>query len=433
MKTAIRKTWPRITEVIVKGQMLYMIDARKQGTSGKREYRTTKTEAESRAREIAQDYLDDGAEGVKMDAALRVAALQGQAKLFPYGKTVGEAVDHFLRFLAAEETKAASMTVKFLAESWYESKANDKNKPLRKLTINGIKNCSKILVKEWGNLKITELEERHFEEYLNSLPFSQRRKFNIRSLMSQFYNWCIAKGYAEKNLLKKITITVPERDVEIFEVDRVQEIMSICEKQFPELMPYHAVCLFAGLRPQEAELLTWEKIHLEERQITVLSATSKMKETRNVPINDTLLCWLNSYRGDKREFILDQKTKVSQFKKFKIAAGYKRKDKNTKQFFNPKGESWTQDIMRHTFASYWLPKFQHRAELAEILGNSLDVIRKHYKQIVKNSDVQKFWQILPEEQRAKANARIRQRRKTLKPLNPDDSKHPLPPQLAIVK
>ena len=71
----------------------------------------------------------------------------------------------------------------------------------------------------------------------------------------------------------------------------------------------------------------------------------------------------------------------------KRAAGYDPTDK---------AKRWTQDIMRHTFASYWLPIHQNRAALAEQMGNSVEVIRAHYRRPVLPAIAAQFWALTPE-------------------------------------
>jgi hypothetical protein len=52
-----------------------------------------------------------------------------------------------------------------------------------------------------------------------------------------------------------------------------------------------------------------------------------------------------------------------------------------------------EDSFRHSYASYWLAKYNDRAHLAENMGNSLQVIKKHNKAIVANSAQEAFWNI----------------------------------------
>jgi integrase len=414
MGELIRKTWPKIRIVIKEGKTFYQVDGRKKGTKGKREQYSTRAKAEQRAREIEEDLRMEGVAGLTLSAELRVEALKAETKLKPHGKTVMDAVNFYVAHLESEEKKRQSQTVHALAAEWLRTKkAQEAKGTLRERTVIDIGVTSRTLQNQWGSLRIAEMTTEHFEKYLDGLEVKQQTYANIRSQFSQFFNWCISKGYTNENPLKKIEVTLPPRDVQILTVKEAQKLMQKAESGFPELTVYCAVCLFGGLRPTEAKLLKWQDIHLEEREITVLHQTSKVKETRNVHIEDTLFYWLKAHKGDKKGFIVKQKGFRTATEKFRIGLGYKIGKENED------GPTWVEDILRHSYASYWLPKYKNRGQLAEQMGNSIKTIKDHYKKVVKASDVDAFWSILPSEERER---RAAEREEVKKRLMQQDSK-----------
>jgi len=389
-KKPLRKTFPRIR--IIKdhlGQSFYQVDARRKGTNGKREAFSSKQEALDRADEIKRDFDAQGTEGLALDAEVRVMAIRAKNRLDQYGKTIADACDFYEAHLQKEKAKAASATIANLSAKWLAAKTISNNRVLRKDTIDDIRKTSKILEKKFGSLRILEITESSMQEYLDGLSVGYRAKQNRRNLFSQFFNWCKRQGFTNENPLQNIQIVVPEKEVQIFSVEECMTLMKTCETSFPALVPYFAISLFAGLRPNECKLLQWEQIHIDELQITVLAPTSKTREGRNVKIEPTLKYWLESYTGKKEGFIVEQKSYRTQMEKLRIHLGYKVRGKN------PDGAVWHCDICRHTMASYWLQKYNERGHLAEQMGNSLKMIKKHYKQVVTNSDTEKFWSILP--------------------------------------
>jgi len=401
MGEVIRKTWPKIRVVLIKGDTFYQVDGRKKGTKGKREHFSTKAEAEDRGREIEADFRLEGVEGLALSAELRVEALKAETKLKPHGKTVMDAVNFYVAHLEAERKKQASATIHALADEWHNAKKAQLAKGiLRDRTVSDIKATAGVLQKQFGALRIAEMTTGHFQKYFNVRQITQQTSNNNRSQFSQFFNWCISEGYTSENPLKKIKPIKLSKDVQILTADEARKLMRKVETEFPHLTIYHAACLFAGLRPTEAKLLKWEDVHLDERQITVLRQTSKVKETRNVQIEDTLLHWLNTHTGDKTGFIVKQKGFRTATEKLRIALGYKLGDENKD------GPTWVEDILRHSYASYWLPKYNHRGQLAEQMGNSIKTIKDHYKKVVKASDVDAFWNTLPEHERLRREAEI---------------------------
>jgi hypothetical protein len=65
------------------------------------------------------------------------------------------------------------------------------------------------------------------------------------------------------------------------------------------------------------------------------------------------------------------------------------------------GEEWQSDVLRHSFASYWLAIHKNRAELAEYMGNSAKIIGKHYRRVMAQSEAQAWFAILPVDAEAK--------------------------------
>ena len=392
MSKLIRKSYPRIRQVEIKGETLFQIDARKKGTLGNREYRKSRQEAQDRAREIASDLMLEGSEGMRMKPELRVAALRAEAQLAKHGRLLDEAVSYYLKYLESESQKQRSRTVTMLANDWLAFKKEKlKRGVLRQRTLEGISEVSKLLKAEWGNLRVVELSDKTLKDYLDSLKVSQRRIFNLRSLLSQFFNWCVKQGSASTNPLKNVEIEVPTKDVVIMTVQQAETMMKTCEESFPQLTLYFAVGLFAGLRPEEAKLLTWDNIDLEEREITVLRITSKVKETRTVKVEDTLFEWLKCFKGDGKGHIVAQRGFRTATEDVRIALGFKLRKQNQHR---PK---WVHDIARHSYASYWLPIHRDRARLAEQMGTSLKMIKDFYKATVKTSNAEAFWEIVPQQ------------------------------------
>ena len=86
-------------------------------------------------------------------------------------------------------------------------------------------------------------------------------------------------------------------------------------------------------------------------------------------------------------------TEQTNFKKRSLALhvelGYRGRGENLT------AREWPQDVLRHSFGSYWLAKNHNRARLAEYMGNSVQIIRKHYRKVVSKSACAEYWKIVP--------------------------------------
>ena len=390
----IRKTWPKVREVVIKGSIFFQVDPRRQNNGkaigGKRETFASKKKALARAEALAAETFQDGSLAVQMDPELRLMAIKGKAALDSFGKTIEDAVEHYLTFLREEKAKEDSQTISKMADLWVEEKQSKKRrKLLRQATVDDIIETQKTLKKNFGHLKILEASKKHFENYLNNLNVGEQRRYNLRSRFSQFFNWCInEQDIPIRNPLEKITIEVPEKEVSIFTPVEAEKLLRLCQNSFPQLLAYHAVSLFGGLRPSEAELLEWSDIHFDEKQIKVPKEISKVKRTRVFTMTDPLEAWLKSIpkRGSR---ILHTTNNRGNLETLRAKLGFKIGKEN------PNGKKWPEDILRHSFGSYWLRIHNDKPHLAEIMGNSTSIIEKHYKSPVNESDAKKYWAILP--------------------------------------
>src|SRR4029450_5403864 len=64
----------------------------------------------------------------------------------------------------------------------------------------------------------------------------------------------------------------------------------------PDVLPYIAIGLFAGLRTAELERLDWSEIDFESDLIEVTAAKSKTAQRRFVTLQPNLREWLLPYR-----------------------------------------------------------------------------------------------------------------------------------------
>ncbi|OJU98326.1 MAG: hypothetical protein BGO12_02750 [Verrucomicrobia bacterium 61-8] len=381
-----------------KGKPLYQVDARKKGTNGKRESFIDLKKAEARAKELAQSIQAEGIEGMAVRPELRVMALQSEKRLAVFGKTIADATSFYIEHLEAERERQNSLTVELLVEKWLEAKINNPNKALRKTTARDIRQTGKLLKEILPAKRIAEVKRADIEEYLK-LKTGKRRKENLRNRFNQFFNWVVDNDHYKENPIKGIEIAVEKSEVKILPIADAEAIFQKLEEdsKFTDLIPYFAVCCFGGLRPTEAELLTWEYISLPQRQITIRAADSKVKDSRNVEIEQTLLHWLSEWKGQKKGLILKPTNIQKRLKQFKSALGYKYKS------LNPDGDKvWVPDIMRHSYASYSLALKRDYGHIAMQMGNSIEVIKKHYKFLVPPSEAQKYWNILPKHTRQQA-------------------------------
>jgi integrase len=146
------------------------------------------------------------------------------------------------------------------------------------------------------------------------------------------------------------------------------------------LVPFFALCLFAGIRPclKSGEIfrLKPEHIRLEDGVIAIDGAVSKVGEPRKVTIQPNLAAWLRAYPLSQFPIVVPNLQRL----RARIAKKY----------------SLSHDIMRHTFLSMFISRFRSIGEAALQAGNSEAIIRKHYLDLKDVAEAERFFEILPQ-------------------------------------
>jgi hypothetical protein len=145
------------------------------------------------------------------------------------------------------------------------------------------------------------------------------------------------------------------------------------------LVPFFALCLFAGIRPcvRTGEILKLQPDHvrLDTGVIHIEPEVSKVRMKRNVTIQPNLEAWLQAYPLDRFPIV--------------VPALQKHRAKVAKLF------GLSHDVMRHTFISFFVAKFRSMGEAALQAGNSETIIRKHYLDLKTPAEAEEFFGILP--------------------------------------
>jgi integrase len=215
------------------------------------------------------------------------------------------------------------------------------------------------------------------ERWIRSLDIGLVSRESYRRNLSTFLEFGRRRGYSRANPAADIRMRRrPEGEVTILSPDEVQMLLS---KSVPEIVPYVAICAFAGLRPSEAAALDWADIHLDTMQIEVRARHSKTRRYRLVPIQPNLAEWLTRFR-------VHGGTVYYSRRKFREAY---------KAVWMPE---WKMDILRHSYGTYRLPILKSADALALEMGNSPDVIFRHYRRPVSEVSALAYFAITPDTQ-----------------------------------
>lgn len=192
----------------------------------------------------------------------------------------------------------------------------------------------------------------------------KNRQIDLRTLFS----FAVKRGYCSENPIERLeSITEDEKTPEIFTVDQAKTLLTKVRALYPQLLPFLVLCLFGGLRPSEAQRLTWDDIGPDV--IRINAGRSKGRRVRFVTVNPTLRAWLN----------LGGELPTTEPRSRKI-----------RKLIQP----WPQDVLRHSFVSYSyaIHGAKHTAQEA---GHSEDILHRKYRALVSKAEAERFWNLLP--------------------------------------
>lgn len=207
------------------------------------------------------------------------------------------------------------------------------------------------------------------------------RRSNLGRLASMF-DLCWKRGYVRENICQKITPPkLDEIAPAIVTVEQARKLLLACRKNHRKMLPWLALGLFCGVRPEELEKLTWRDLATKQKHLKIEAAASKVRRRRIVPLNDTAISWLKLCKPGKPDApICPEKTTLR---------------RHRRALSKEAGITWIQDILRHSAASYLLQLHQDAAKVSNWMGHSPRTLETKYKNIVTPADCSKFWALTP--------------------------------------
>ncbi len=229
---------------------------------------------------------------------------------------------------------------------------------------------------------MSQIEPGHVETELEGMTPTVRNAF-LRNLRAVF-NFGIKRGWLEKTPIAKLDFQeVTQSEVVTLSPKEAQSLMLAAESK-NELLTYHAIGLFAGVRPLELERLEWKHVDFEEKHIEITAAVSKTGRRRIIDMSPNLHAWLLRYVANAGA----TKGKVTP------RTNLRTQPEGDSRGGGPRGLG--ADVMRHSFASNWLAEHGDINRLTLQMGHeSTDMLFRHYNRTCKRKDAAKYWQIMP--------------------------------------
>jgi len=245
---------------------------------------------------------------------------------------------------------------------------------------------------DWAEGRTLEsLSREDASEYLRTATNGSYNHY-LRFAKS-LYRWAISEGLVNNNPFKNIVAkTRIHREVSVLSCEEAKALLGASEALYGgELLPYVAITLFAGLRPDsEMRHLEWGAINLEDAEIRVTMGKTRIPRTVDIP--DNLVKWLRKCDPSLPIYPKNFRRKWAKVRNeagFKGGAAKTPKEKAQEAGLKP----WVKDYTRHTAISYRVRQTGDVYSTATWAGNSPAIIRSHYLGLIKNSEAKRFTHI----------------------------------------
>lgn len=273
------------------------------------------------------------------------------------------------------------------------------------------------------------------DRWLRDLEVGPRTRNNLRNSVQALLNFAIARKYLPKDHDEMDAVPVAkdaDGEIEIFTPEEMTEILAVAS---PEHIPFIAISAFAGVRHAELQRLDWAQVTCSAEIIEIRAGTAKTASRRVIPILPNLAKWLKPHCRDSGEICnftnmalqfveltrrVNEKrraawakansvSKVSLLEANKSAAErltkLTRNERRSRGTVMPGAETaesegwkpflWKHNALRHSFISYRVAQTQNVAQVALEAGNSPAMIFKHYRELVREAEGRKWFEIKP--------------------------------------
>ncbi len=350
----------------------------REGGKRKRQFFETKKEADAEAALKDAQLKKSGTEGASIPSRLREMAKECAERLNAHGKTIMDATEFFLSHLkAAQKSCNASELVKELLAAKQADGASGRY-------LSDLKHRLKRFSDDFNGQVVATITSAQIDDWLRALAVAPVTRNNFRRVLIVAFNFAKGRGYCLTNpagtTAKAKVVDAPVRILTVKETTRLLDAAT------EETLPYFAIGAFAGLRSAELARLDWSNVDFESGLIEVTAKKSKTARRRFIKMQPNLVAWLTPYRLHRGSVL-----PINARKKLEAVR------KAAKLF----GESWSDNGLRHSFASYHLAAFNDAAALALEMGHTgTDMIFGHYRELVKPEAAEAYWSIEPSQEAA---------------------------------
>jgi integrase len=230
---------------------------------------------------------------------------------------------------------------------------------------------------------LCDLAKANLDLFLGALTeLSPKTRNHYRAALKLFLGWAVKKDYLpvthrliDAPAMQREKLTPGDTDHY-----RPKELRRLLEAADADLLPVLALGALGGLRPEEAQRLTWEDVWRVPGHIEVKPAKAKTRRRRLVEMVPALAAWLRPYQqrtGPLWHLGVDRYQE--RFGELRAALQIPSR---------PNG-------LRHAFCTYHFALHANENLTAQQAGNSPAMIHQHYKGLATRTEAEAWFAVQP--------------------------------------
>lgn len=374
-------------KVQLRGEVRWLVESY-HGAKRRRWFFRTKAAAEGKQRQLEADREGFGRVWLELEPRERAEVCAVLAEMRARNVSVRAVWEAFER----HGLQARGQSVK-VAEALERLANKQHTRNLRENYIRDVGRAVRQFTKGRAETLVSQFTKADVEAFVAGAA-SPNTRATRRGRLLAFFSLCVREGWADKNVAREVDkVVVDAKPPVYFTPKECVKVMELVEEHCPAALAWAALALFAGIRPEDCDRLTWAAVNLEIGAVSLEAASSKKRVRATIPLTPNCLAWLIRAQENGAKLPLSKSTRRRLWEPVRDGMGLK---------------AWPAKVLRHTFCTYG-EKLYGAQWVSQRARHSEGVLFEHYNNRGASVlDAKEFFSIEPKEQSEAANRNLRQ-------------------------
>lgn len=343
----------------------------------RRFYFKTKVLAEGKVAQLKADREGFGRVWLELEPRERADICSVLALIKAKGLTVRQVWEAF----EAHQMKARGASVK-LTEALKRLANAQRSSNLRPNYIHDVARAVKQFARGREESLVNVFTKAEVEAFVAAAP-SPNTRATRRGRLLAFFSFCLREKWVAENVVLSVgKVKVDPKPPRFFSPKDCVRVMDLVEKLCPQALAWFSLALFAGIRPEDCDRLTWKAINLEAGEVNLEAASSKLRTRATIPLTPNCLAWLIRAQEIKAVLPWSRSASTRHVRLVRDGMGL---------------AAWPAKVLRHTFCTYG--EVLYGAQwVSQRARHSEGILYAHYRNRGATAlDAKEFFSIEPKE------------------------------------